>query len=182
MKRRLEKRYESDVTIFDDIAHSPSKARAILQTLREVYVAKPLLPSSPLQRGGGIANPLLGKGEGRERSGSPKLIAIFEPNTGNRRPQAASWYDGAFTAADEIIIPRLTKIKIDLSDNNKPFEGKELSNIIGRTHPSTVYIEEDEKLITYVQQKIQPGDVVVFMGSHGFRGMIERLVAAMSKS
>ncbi len=189
MKRRLEKRYQNGVVIFDDIAHSPSKARAILQTLREVYArplhipfAKPRDPSTVLPLKGEEAIPPLLSRRGREEwSGLPKIYAIFEPNTGNRRPQAASWYDGAFTSADEMIIPRLTKIKIDAKEE-APFEGDHLAKIIGKTQPHTTYIPDDEKLITYIQQKIQPGDVVVFMGSHGFRGMIDRLVAAMSKS
>lgn len=37
MKRRLEKRYEHHVTIIDDIAHSPEKARSVLANLRSIY-------------------------------------------------------------------------------------------------------------------------------------------------
>lgn len=144
MKRRLEKRYEGEITVFDDIAHSPAKAKSILETLKKIYTGK--------------------------------TFAIFEPNSGNRRPETAAGYDNKFAAADEVIIPRLTKIKFDLSGLEPPFEGAELARIIGATQPNTKYIEDDEKLLNYLQQKIQPGDVVVFMGSHGFRGMIERLI------
>ncbi len=147
LKRRLEKRYDGAVAIFDDIAHSPSKAMAILKTLRETY--------------------------------SGKIYGIFEPNTGNRKREAIPWYDNAFANADEIIIPRLTKIKTNPKDSEQPIDGFELADIIGKTHSSVRYIEDDDALLDYIKQKIQPGDAVVFMGSHGFRGMIETLVNAI---
>ncbi len=148
MKRRLEKRYEGSITIFDDIAHSPPKAKAILESLKQIYTVK--------------------------------IIAIFEPNTGNRRPQAAAWYDQAFAAADEVMIPLLTKVKFDQTELEPPFEGDELTRIIATTHPDVRYMPDDEQLIEYLQQKTQPCDVVVFLGSHGFRGMIEEVIQQVS--
>ncbi|HLD60764.1 MAG TPA: hypothetical protein VJA27_01370, partial [Patescibacteria group bacterium] len=111
---------------------------------------------------------------------SGKIFAVFEPNTGNRRPQARSWYSHCFNAADVVIIPKLTKIKIDPTDPDVPFEGDKLAEIISKTKPAVRYIEQDEELITYLKQKTQPGDVVVFLGSHGFRGMIEELIQQVS--
>lgn len=146
MKRRLEKRYENTVSVFDDIAHSPSKATAIIQTLKAVY--------------------------------KNHLIAVFEPNTGNRRPQAAPWYDHAFAAADEVIIPRLTKIKID-EDETLPFEGEDIAKLISKTHAHVTYIDDDHALVAMVKEKLHPGAVVVFLGSHGFRGMIEELISKL---
>ncbi|MSU75687.1 MAG: hypothetical protein EXS55_04205 [Candidatus Magasanikbacteria bacterium] len=210
MKRRLEKRYENGVTIFDDIAHSPSKARAILETLRTVYCHS----ESPAPGGEeSLAHQQFVRNDQQvsQRSllrrrddkldevslGMKKLkvYAIFEPNTGNRQSEAASWYDNAFAAADEIIIPRLTKLKstgavvpkrgdrdASLAMTSENMEGDELAKIMSRTHPKTSYIDDDEKLLNYIKEKIQPGDVVVFMGSHGFRGMIDTLVSTMSKS
>ena len=55
MRRRLEKRCENNITVFDDIAHSPEKAAATLATLRSIYTGK--------------------------------IIAIYEPNTGNRNKE-----------------------------------------------------------------------------------------------
>jgi UDP-N-acetylmuramate: L-alanyl-gamma-D-glutamyl-meso-diaminopimelate ligase len=103
MKRRLEKRHEDKITIFDDIAHSPSKAEAVLVSLRKIY--------------------------------SGKIIAVFEPNTGNRQPQSAPGYANAFAAADEVIIPRLTLVKKDTTADKKIFEGDQLTKVIGKTHP-----------------------------------------------
>ncbi len=142
IKRRLEKRYEGKITVFDDIAHSPTKAEFTLNTLRKIY--------------------------------NKKIIAVFEPNTGNRQPQSTPSYDYAFTAADEVIIPKLTKLKT--SDELRHFDGEKLTQIISQTHKNAKYIENDEELINYIIKNTTDGDVIVFLGSHGFRGMIDELV------
>lgn len=106
-----------------------------------------------------------------------KIYAVFEPNTGNRRPQSTAGYANAFRDADEVIIPRLTKIKIDPNDLDKSMDGQKLSGIISQTHPQASYTADDKELVNYLKIKIQPGDVVVWLGSHGFRGMIENLIS-----
>lgn len=144
IKRRLEKRYEGSVTIFDDIAHSPIKAASVLETLKKLY--------------------------------DGKIIAVFEPNAGNRQSESAPAYADAFIHADEVIIPRLTQLKIDAEDPDEPFNGERLAQIIAKTHPKTQYIEDDLALVSHIISSAQQGDVIVFLGSHGFRGMIEDLI------
>lgn len=143
IKRRLEKRFEGDITVYDDLGHSPAKAAAALKTLRAIY------PEN-------------------------KIIAIFEPNTGNRKSMSAPSYDHAFVDANEVIIPQLTKIKIDPKDTDPPFDGQKLQEIIAQTHPAALFIENDENLLAYLKKK--KDGVIVFLGSRGFRGMIEELV------
>jgi UDP-N-acetylmuramate: L-alanyl-gamma-D-glutamyl-meso-diaminopimelate ligase len=155
IKRRLEKRFEGDVTVIDDIAHSPAKAHSTLQTLQSIY--KP---------------PLLYKERGR---GEVKIFAVFEPNTGNRQIESIPSYDNQFIGADEVIIPRLTHIKRGLN-KPEPMDGAKLSEVISKTHSNVKYIDDDNKLINYLTNKPNSGDVVVFLGSHGFRGMIEELI------
>src|SRR5690606_5978961 len=36
IKRRFEKRFEGDITVFDDIAHSPTKAEKVLESIRKL--------------------------------------------------------------------------------------------------------------------------------------------------
>ncbi len=103
-----------------------------------------------------------------------KLIAIFEPNTGNRKQEATPAYHNAFELADEVIIPRLTLLKAD--PKNPSFDGLELKNIISKTHNQTKYIDDDEKLIEHLEKNTKKEDTVVFLGSHGFRGMIDELI------
>lgn len=148
MKRRLEKRFVGDITIFDDIAHSPAKAKSTLDTLRTLY--------------------------------SGKIICVFEPNTGNRQTAAIPGYDHAFDSAEEVIIPTLTKIKKDIHEKDEPIDSEQLAEIISRTHTNTTSIIDDKKLITHLKQSTHSGDVIVFLGSHGFRGMIDELIHRVS--
>jgi UDP-N-acetylmuramate: L-alanyl-gamma-D-glutamyl-meso-diaminopimelate ligase len=145
LKRRLEKRGEVNGTIiFDDIAHSPTKAKSVLETLRRIYQGK--------------------------------IIAVFEPNTGNRRVEAEKLYDNAFNAADEVVIAEYTKIKKDKNDLDGLVDATEIAKWIGKTQKNTIYIPEDKQFLDHLKQKTQPGNVIVFMGSHSFRGMIEDLL------
>lgn len=141
IKRRLEKRFEGEVTVIDDIAHSPAKAKSTLETL---------------------------KSYGR-------VIAIFEPNTGNRQTESIPSYNNQFTDAHEVIIPRLTQIKSDPM-KPQPMDGAKIAEVISQTHHNVKYIDDDKKLIDYLIKNQHKGDVIVFLGSHGFRGMIDSVV------
>lgn len=147
IKRRLEKRGTTNTgaVIFDDIAHSPTKAISALGAIKEIY-------------------------EG-------KVIAVFEPNTGNRQISSAPSYNMAFESANEVIIPRLTKIKINEQTKGEVMDEQKLAEIIGQTHNNVKIMENDDELIEYLKQKTTASDAIVFLGSHGFRGMIENLIA-----
>ena len=109
-----------------------------------------------------------------------KIIAIYEPNIGGRRRETSSQYNGAFERADSVIIPKLTKLKVAEGEINLPVEGPELAKIIDSTHSDTKYIDNDEKVVSHVVSIAKSGDVLVFLGSHGFRGMIEEVVKKLS--
>jgi len=147
LKRRLERRHNGDVAVFDDIAHSPKKAEATLRSLKELY-------------------------EGN-------VYAVFEPNSGNRLESAIPGYDEKFVNADTVIIPRLSKIKRD-PNKPAPLDGAALADVIAESHPDVRYVEDDEKLIQLLTMQTKKGDVVAFLGSHGFRGMIEELIGKLS--
>lgn len=105
-----------------------------------------------------------------------KIIAIYEPNIGGRQKESVQMYDNAFKNADLVVVPRLTKLKIS---ENKPLEGDELTKIIQKTHAQVEYLENDEKLVIFLTTKIDKDDVIVFLGSHGFRGMIEQTITSL---
>jgi UDP-N-acetylmuramate: L-alanyl-gamma-D-glutamyl-meso-diaminopimelate ligase len=168
LKRRMEKRLETEtiknmpgnnsentaatknpnITIIDDIAHSPEKARSVLQTLHSIY--------------------------------SGKIITIFEPNSGGRSRESIAKYDNAFDDSDIVIIPRLTKLKVAENEKDQPIEGAELASVIGKTHSNVKFIDDDKALVEFLTTEAKDGDVIAFLGSHGFRGMIEETVEKMS--
>ncbi|MEK7535907.1 MAG: Mur ligase family protein [Patescibacteria group bacterium] len=153
IKRRFEKRFESErlgVTVFDCHAPTPEKAKSVLRDLRKIYDKE-------------------------------KIIAIYEPNIGGRTPESAVKYTDAFSAADIVMIPQLTKLKVDPSVHNKPIDGKDLAKLIARSHSNTQYIPNDDKLVTELINLATgwpsaDGTVIVFLGSHSFRTMIEQVV------
>lgn len=149
MKRRLEKRYENKVTVIDDIAHSPEKAKSVLASLRSIYAGL--------------------------------IVAVYEPNIGNRTPQSKASYKDAFKDADTIVIPRLTKLKIDSGNPEKTFDGDELAATIAESHKDVHYLESDEELVKFLTTGRIDGDVIAFLGSHGFRGMIEETVKKLAQ-
>jgi len=148
LKRRMEKRLDGDITVIDDIAHSPEKASSVLSNLREIYTGK--------------------------------IVTIFEPNIGGRRIESIAKYDNAFKDSDVVIIPRLTKLKTSEDGSEKPLEGDDLAKAIMKAHASVIYIDADDQLVEYLIQNAKKGDVIAFLGSHGFRGMIEETVKKLS--
>ena len=141
IKRRLEKRGSTKnyTPVYDDIAHSPTKVKSVLENLRKIFIGK--------------------------------TICVFEPNTGNRTHESIPAYAHAFDLADEVIIPKLTKLKND----SEYLDGEQLAQIIKKDNPNTIYIEDDDQLVTTLNQAT-PSDVIVFCGSHGFRGMIDKMI------
>jgi UDP-N-acetylmuramate: L-alanyl-gamma-D-glutamyl-meso-diaminopimelate ligase len=105
-----------------------------------------------------------------------KIIAIFEPNIGGRERGARAKYDTAFKDATTVIIPRLTKLKVAEDAAEQPMEGDELATTIRKTHTDTQYIDDDAALVSFVLSQAKKDDVIVFLGSHGFRGMIEEMI------
>jgi UDP-N-acetylmuramate-alanine ligase len=110
-----------------------------------------------------------------------KIITVYEPNIGGRQRHSAGAYDDSFKDANVVIIPRLTKLKVGSDNNGKPLEGEELTKIIAKTHANAQYIEDDNKLIDILKSQTKKGDVIAFLGSHGFRGMIEDIVRQLEK-
>ncbi len=108
---------------------------------------------------------------------SEKITAIFEPNIGGRQRSSAHLYKDVFKNVDTVVIPRLTKLKI--GEGELPMDGHELSEEIKKSHSDVRFIEDD---IDLVKQAILSGDIIVFLGSHGFRGMIEETIKALTIS
>ena len=67
-------------------------------------------------------------------------------------------------------------------------EGDELAAVIGKTHLDARYIEDDGELVGFLARTMtnaaetNNGDVIAYMGSHGFRGMIEEVISPHPRS
>lgn len=108
-----------------------------------------------------------------------KIIVIFEPNIGGRKKDALQKYDNAFKDASMVIIPRLTILKTSKEVTQETIDGDELSKIISKTHNNCQYIEEDSNIIKTLVSSTKNGDIIAFLGSHGFRRMIEDTITSL---
>lgn len=146
IKRRLEiKHKQDDFVIIDDFGSSPPKAEGSLKALREDY------PES-------------------------EIYMVFEPNTGNRTAASIPTYHKAFKSVDEIIFPRFTKLpKTELHRLSE----MELAEELKQYYDNITVITDDDILVKTLVKQLELGSdkhkIIVFMGSHGFRGMIDKL-------
>jgi len=168
VRRRLEVRgVARGVTVIDDFGHSPGKARASLKAVRLSY------PEA-------------------------HIITVYEPNVSSRVVSSKSLYDDSFSEANFVIIPRLSVTKVGEGEETR-MSGEELAEVVQgsctsgagcagsrpftssarREATNAVYEPSDDAIITRIKKIARSGDVVVFMGSHGFRGMIEQTLKAL---
>ncbi|MCA9383734.1 hypothetical protein KC909_05180 [Candidatus Dojkabacteria bacterium] len=150
IKRRLEKRYENEKAIIVDDFGS-SPPKAI-----------------------GTLNAI------KDDFPDWKIIAIFEPNTGNRTQQSLELYDNAFEKADKLILPRFTKLP---STDQERFNADDLATYLENKNVFVTYIPNDSELVEYLTQEAKQDEktIIVFMGSHSFRRMIDKLVANLDE-
>jgi len=146
VKRRLElKSSKRNIFIFDDLAHSPVKAKSSLEAIRLYF------PQA-------------------------RIFAVYEPNVGNRTETSKKFYKQAFLSADFVLIPRLSLTKTN-AKQEKRMSGIELTKTIKEKNKKNLkvsYFENDDELVHFLETKTKPRDVIIFLGSHSFRGMIEQ--------
>lgn len=151
IKRRLEIKYQNqNFIIIDDFGSSPPKARGSIKALKGDY------PDS-------------------------EIYVIFEPNTGNRTEASLATYENAFEDVDEIIFPRFTRLP---KTGLYRFNEQELSDRLKQYYSNITVVPDDGVLLKLLVKYIELGPdkhkIIIFMGSHGFRGMIDNLVKYFS--
>ncbi len=150
VKRRLEIRSrKNNITIIDDFAHAPSKAKESVKALVKHF------PNS-------------------------KIFVVFEPNRGGRALKCMKSYKNIFNGVYKIYIPKLNEYK------KKPgvydVSGRELAKHLRLTHDFSrggtkiVYQPNSQKILDNILKSAKPGDVIAFMGSRNFDGMIKELI------
>ncbi|MEI7579593.1 MAG: Mur ligase family protein [bacterium] len=107
-----------------------------------------------------------------------EIIAIFEPNTGNRTPESLHLYKNTFQDADLIILPRFTKLPLT---KIKRFDATILQKELLRFHKNVILELNDNELIENLlnQTITKKRKVIIFLGSHSFRGMIDQFVTKL---
>jgi UDP-N-acetylmuramate-alanine ligase len=150
INRRLEVRgVYNGISVIDDHAHSPIKARASLEALRTRY------PNS-------------------------RIIAVFDPSySALRERDSLVWYPGMFDIASEVIVTKMPRVKGVTSDER--VLGIEIVSAIRETQGNVQYMPIDEKVLNYLVNSTSSGDVIIFMSSAGFRGLIDLTVEKLNE-
>ncbi|MBP9758763.1 hypothetical protein KBD45_03640, partial [Candidatus Dojkabacteria bacterium] len=99
------------------------------------------------------------------------IYAIFEPNTGSRTARVINEYQNTFDHPNvkKLFLPRFTNIKGDYLDNNK------LAEYLIMIGVKVDAINDDSKLVETILFEAKEGGIIIFLGSHGFRGLIEKI-------
>lgn len=104
-----------------------------------------------------------------------RLIAVFEPNAGSRVTGALGQFNQAFDLADVLILPRFTVLP---HSTQTRFTESDLQDELSGKKLQVEFIPNDGDLVNYLTQQWFKQDkiLIVFMGSHSFRGMIVKLI------
>ena len=66
-----------------------------------------------------------------------------------------------------------------LSEEEQRLSIPELTEAIRRTQPNVAYIPDRPEIVTYLAERLQPGDVALFMSSGGLEDLIEGLLGVL---
>ena len=101
------------------------------------------------------------------------ITIIFEPNVGNRTPDALNLFKNIFHEADEVILPRFKHIKKTSEDR---ITENDLLDTLKKEDVNAIFISDDNELVSYVKSKNVGKRIICFMGAYSFRGMIDQVV------
>jgi UDP-N-acetylmuramate: L-alanyl-gamma-D-glutamyl-meso-diaminopimelate ligase len=114
----------------------------------------------------------------RERFGSRRLLAVFEPRSNSsRRKVFQQAYAGAFDLADMIIIPEpplMEKVPPE-----ERFSSSELVDDLIGNGRQAFYSPNTDALLEELLHLCRPGDVVLFMSNGAFDNLPARLVTKL---
>lgn len=104
----------------------------------------------------------------RTRFTQNKIYCIFDPHASIlQTKESLSWYNGAFSAADSIIVSKMSfSQKIKKEDF---VTGSMITRAISESQPNVFYEPMDEKIVSYLARSLKPNDVVIFLSSGGLR-------------
>lgn len=99
-----------------------------------------------------------------------KITVVFEPNLGSRTRETLEEYWDVFIYADKVYLPRFTRVTGDYISN------KDLEEFLKTKEIKALAVDSDEELVSRLVDGRSKKELVAFMGSHGFRGMIEGVI------
>jgi UDP-N-acetylmuramate--alanine ligase len=147
-RRRFEHRGEANGILFvDDYAHHPSEIQATLAAAR-LHAASP---------------------QARRR-----VVAVFQPHRYSRTKTFLDEFAQSFGDADLVVT---TNIYSAGEPDLGVVSGTQLAEAIATYHPNGVYQPTLATVSAYLEQALQPGDLVLFLGAGNLNRLIPDLIA-----
>lgn len=148
-RRRFERKGEyHGISFVDDYAHHPSEIRATLAAARQ-----------QLKHSASAGN---------------RLVAVFQPHRYSRTQAFLADFAQCFQDADLVVT---TEIYAASEVNSGQISGQNLWEAIASHHPQAIFQPSLSDVQTYLQQTLQPGDLVLFLGAGNLNRILPELIA-----
>lgn len=110
----------------------------------------------------------------RAKFPSQKIWAVFEPHTFSRTKATISELAGAFTEADEVIVPDIYPAREKASEFK--ITTRDLVDEIRKNHQNVSYIPSRVKVLEHLISNCKKGDIVVIMAVGDFNQIALELI------
>lgn len=107
--------------------------------------------------------------------GNYNIICVFDPSSGSRSKNALAQFKNVFdTDFVKVILPRFSLLK---KSNIDRFNENDLCTTLRNNGVKCEIEFDDNQLINKLESEFNKGNsIIVFLGSHSFRGVIDKLV------
>jgi UDP-N-acetylmuramate: L-alanyl-gamma-D-glutamyl-meso-diaminopimelate ligase len=147
IKRRQEIIFDSrDIIVIDDFAHHPTKVRETVKAVRNRF---------------------------KDR----RVISIFEPRTNtSRRKFFQDLYPDSFDGSSLVIVAGVfNSQQIEQTEPDNIFDPVKLVNDINDRNIKALYVPGVDRIVKYLGETVEPGDVILIMSNGGFDGIYKKL-------
>ncbi len=116
----------------------------------------------------------------KERFPSRRLIAVFEPRSNSsRRNIFQTEYADALSRADLVMAPEPSNV--DSIPPQDRFSSQRLAADLAKRGVEAYWSPSIDELLVILQDKVEGGDVIVFMSNGGFKDLPSRLLKSLDK-
>jgi len=114
----------------------------------------------------------------KERYPNRRLLVILDPHASVLHDKKSlRCYDHTLDKASEVIIGMMKIRKVPRgSSKHDRVTGRKIRNAIKRTQPNVRYLPVDQQILDYLQKNLEGGEVLLFLTTGSFRGLVEDVV------
>ncbi len=111
----------------------------------------------------------------REKFPDARIVAVFQPHQYSRTAALFDEFAGAFTDADEVIIPNIYAAR-DTEEDKRSTSAEALAEAIAEYHDNAHHEAGLENTASYLEDSLEEGDVLIVMGAGDVNEIIPQLI------